>query len=99
MSSPPKPKIVTFKADEALLEALQGIDNRSDFIRSAVLAALENICPLCRGRGILTTNQKEHWRNFKADHGIEECDDCHEFHLVCKHGDEPAGHATHPHAH
>ena len=85
-SAPKKPQIVTFKADDSLLEALQGIENRSDFIRSALLSALENTCPLCKGRGILSPNQKRHWEAFKADHGIEECDDCHEFHLVCHSG-------------
>jgi hypothetical protein len=78
-----KPSIITFKADTALLEALQGVENRSEFIRSALLAALENICPLCKGRGSLTSNQKTHWSSFASDHGLTECDDCHEFHLVC----------------
>jgi len=78
------PSIVTFKADESLLEALQGVENRSEFIRTALLAALENICPVCKGRGILTPNQKEHWRAFAADHGLEECNDCHEFYLACR---------------
>lgn len=78
-----KARIVTFKADEALLGALEGIENRSEFIRVALLAALENTCPLCKGRGILTPNQRNHWTKFATDHGLEECDDCHEFHLVC----------------
>jgi len=78
-----KPSIITFKADTSLLQALQGVENRSEFIRSALLAALENICPLCKGRGSLTPNQKSHWGSFASNHGLEECDDCHEFHLVC----------------
>ena len=49
------PSIVTFKADESLLEALRGIENRSEFIRTALLAALENICPVCKGRRIKKT--------------------------------------------
>ena len=81
-----KAQIVTFKADDSLLEALEGIENRSEFIRAALLAALDNICPVCKGRGILTPNQKRHWQALAADHGIEECDDCHEFHLVCRTG-------------
>jgi len=78
-----KAQIVTFKADDSLVEALGGIENRSEFIRAALLAALDNICPICKGRGILTPNQKRHWLALAADHGIEECDDCHEFYLVC----------------
>jgi len=79
-----EPRIVTFKADQSLLEALRGVENRSEFIRTALLAALDNICPLCKGRGILTPNQKNHWESFATDHGLEECDDCHEFYLVCR---------------
>jgi hypothetical protein len=56
-----KQKIITFKADRHFLKALDGIHNRSDFIRSAVLAALESTCPLCRGTGILTPDQKRRW--------------------------------------
>lgn len=78
-----KSEIVTFKADEALLRALQGVPNRSEFIRNAVLAALDNTCPLCRGRGALTSNQKRHWSEFISSHHLRECDDCHEVHVVC----------------
>ena len=35
-----KQQIVTFKAEEALVEAMEDIPNRSEFIRSAILAAL-----------------------------------------------------------
>lgn len=89
------PSIVTFKADQSLLEALQGVENRSEFIRTALLAALDNICPVCKGRGILTPNQKEHWQTFASDHGLEECDDCHEFYLACRRLPRPR--VTHAH--
>lgn len=96
--SHPRQEIVTFKADRSLLEALAGVSNRSEFIRSAVFAALENICPMCKGRGLLTPNQKTHWQAFAADHGLAECDDCHEWHLVCK--SEPrAARTVHPGRH
>ena len=78
-----KSDIITFKVDPSLHEALQGIPNRSSFIRSAILAALENVCPLCPGTGILTPKQKEHWETFSRTHGVQECDECNEFHLVC----------------
>lgn len=80
-----KTEIVTFKADESLLEAMKGIPNRSEFIRSAVMNALESVCPLCGGTGILTPKQKDHWREFTSDHRVEECEDCHEMRLVCRH--------------
>ena len=78
-----KSEIITFKADESLSEALRGIPNRSEFIRAAVLAALDSVCPLCQGTGILSPEQKRHWTSFASDHSVQECRDCHELHLVC----------------
>jgi hypothetical protein len=80
---PRKGEVVTFKADEALLDAMKGVSNRSEFIRNAVLHALESICPVCKGDGILTVNQKRHWDAFAHDHKLKECADCHEFSMVC----------------
>ena len=80
-----KSEIITFKADESLSAALRGIPNRSEFIRAAVLSALDSVCPLCQGTGILSPDQRRHWKTFAADHSVQECDDCHELHLVCTH--------------
>ena len=84
-----KQQIVTFKADDALIEAMAGIPNRSEFIRAAILAALDGACPLCRGTGVLSSNQQRHWREFSRSHAVEECCTCHERYLVCAadHGD------------
>lgn len=79
----PKQEIITFKADSSMLEALRGIPNRSEFIRSAVLEALHSLCPLCNGTGILTANQQNHWDAFTESHTIQECGDCHELHVTC----------------
>ena len=76
-------EVITFKADEALLEALKGVRNRSEFIRTAILASLDSGCPLCKGTGVLTPKQKEHWEAFSREHRIEECAKCHEMHLIC----------------
>jgi len=81
----PKQSIITFKAEQSLVEALRVMPNRSSFIRSAVLAALENTCPLCQGAGFLTPEQRGHWEAFAADHALQECSECHEWHLVCSH--------------
>jgi hypothetical protein len=78
-----KPQIVTFKADPALVEAMGGIANRSQFIRAAILAALDSVCPLCAGAGVLTPNQRRHWDEFAESHSLEQCDECHELHVVC----------------
>ncbi len=78
-----KETIITFKVDSSLSEAMKGVSNRSEFIRSALLAALDSICPLCSGNGVLTPNQKRHWREFAEEHTFSECQDCHELRLVC----------------
>jgi hypothetical protein len=78
-----KQEVITFKADASLVEAMRGIPNRSEFLRSAVLAALQSTCPVCRGTGILTPPQQEHWTAFAQDHRMVACNDCHELRLVC----------------
>ncbi|MQY76649.1 MAG: CopG family transcriptional regulator [Spirochaeta sp.] len=78
-----KAEIITFKVDESLSGAMEGIPNRSEFIRSAVLAALQNTCPLCKGEGILTPDQQRHWLTFSKDHQFRKCSSCHAYHLVC----------------
>ena len=80
--------IITFKADEALVAALDGVANRSEFIRSAILAALDGACPLCRGTGVLTPNQRRHWREFSRTHAVETCGHCEEPRFVCHAGGE-----------
>lgn len=76
-------EIITFKADESLLEAMSAIPNRSEFIRNAILQALKGTCPLCCGTGILTPEQRAHWDRFAEHHPLEECEECHAVHLVC----------------
>jgi len=78
-----KQEVITFKVDDALWEAMQGIPNRSEFIRSAILSALDSACPLCRGTGSLTPDQQRHWNSFAKNHALAECVDCHAVHLVC----------------
>jgi hypothetical protein len=78
-----KETIITFKVDPSLLKEIQGVANRSEFIRGAVLAALENSCPLCKGQGVLTPNQRRHWTHFLSGHSVVECESCHETHLAC----------------
>jgi hypothetical protein len=78
-----KQQIITFKAEEALVAAMEDIPNRSEFIRSAILAALEGVCPLCHGTGVLNPKQQRHWRDFSRTHRVERCDHCDEGRLVC----------------
>lgn len=84
MAGSRKQDVITFKVDEALRQAMRGIGNRSEFIRSAILAAIDSVCPLCKGSGILTPDQRRHWQSFAQDHRLDECSDCHAVHLVCR---------------
>lgn len=90
-----KQEVITFKADKALREAMKGMDNRSEFIRYAVLAALKGVCPLCRGTGMLTPDQKKHWDRFARSHAVRECDRCHALHLVCGKAEEDKAGESH----
>ncbi len=92
-----KETVVTFKADESLLDALRSVPNRSEFIRSAILSALDSACPLCGGTGVLTRNQRRHWDAISSCHPLRECDDCHEVHLVCEHGQSHDHRPSHKH--
>ena len=87
-----KESVITFKADQKLSELLQDIPNRSDFIRKAVLEALDSTCPLCNGTGILTPSQRKHWDEFSEHHHIAKCSEgCGERILFCDY-QEPGVH-------
>jgi hypothetical protein len=90
MTGDRKQEIITFKVDAALWERLRAVPNRSEFIRSAVQAALDTTCPLCKGSGTLTPHQRRHWASFSERHSLEHCDDCHAVHLVCLAEEEQA---------
>ncbi len=83
MAGSKKHDVITFKVDDSLREALDQVPNRSEFIRSAIQAALEGTCPLCRGTGRLTPEQQRHWEAFARCHALRTCDNCHAVHLVC----------------
>jgi hypothetical protein len=78
-----KQQIVTFKAEEALVEAMEDIPNRSEFIRSAILAALNGVCPLCHVTGVFIKHKQLHWQDFSRTHSVERCHECDEGKLVC----------------
>lgn len=79
-----KQETITFKVDDTLAEALKQVANRSEFIRSAILHALDNGCPLCQGTGTLTPEQQKHWAGFLSTHTLEKCCQCQAIHLVCE---------------
>mgnify|MGYP007068119302 FL=1 len=79
-----KQEIITFKVDEALMKALAAVPNRSEFIRAAILQAMDNLCPLCSGTGYLTPDQRRHWEEFSSHHALEKCKECESVYLVCE---------------
>ncbi len=83
-------RVMTFKADAELAERLSGVRNRSEFIRAALLSALDSSCPLCRGTGILHAHQRKQWDAFAASHPRLECARCHERVFSC--AGKPAKH-------
>lgn len=84
MTGKHKSEVITFKTDSALAQKLDHIPNKSEFIRNAILSALESTCPLCSGTGSLSPKQMEHWQEFSANHKFRKCRDCHEYHLICE---------------
>jgi len=84
-SSRQKEEMITFKADKELAQALSEVSNRSAFIRDAIRMVLGGRCPVCRGTGMLTAAQLDHWREFSTHHRVEQCEQCTELRLVCDH--------------
>ncbi len=78
-------EVITFKVDQSLATMMRGIENRSEFIRAAILQAMDNVCPFCRGSGVLTAHRKKHWDDLTKQHDLKECKECHDQVLVCAH--------------
>lgn len=75
-------EVVTFKIDKKLAQLMRGVANRSEFIRNAILSALENACPVCKGSGVLAEHRKKHWDDLvKQLEGIE-CRSCQEIKYI-----------------
>ena len=62
-----KQAVITFKAEGEMLAALNKISNKSEFIRAAVLNALDETCPFCGGAGFLNEKQRKHWKTFEDE--------------------------------
>jgi hypothetical protein len=65
-----KQEIVTFKVEDSLMAVLSAIPNRSEFIRNAVKTAVEIICAVCHGTGVLSVEQKKHGERFSRHHSL-----------------------------
>ncbi len=83
-----KSSVITFKADGAMIEALEKVPNKSEFIRAAVAAALQESCPFCGGTGTLSPHQRKHWAVFLKEHTLEHCKECNGVKISCHHGEK-----------
>ena len=84
MRTEKKSAVITFKAEDELLAALEKVPNKSQFIRAAMLNALEETCPLCGGAGFLNERQLKHWKSFEREHLIHRCGRCDGLEIECR---------------
>ena len=84
MASGRKLEVVSFKAELPLVEALEAMPNRSEFIRNALLTALDGSCPLCGGTGMLNASQRRHWDAFIKKHKLKRCKECKGLTISCE---------------
>lgn len=84
MSTEKKSAVITFKAEGKMLEALNSIPNRSEFIRAALMNALSEVCPLCGGAGFLNAKQRQHWKIFTSNHTVRHCRKCDALTFECR---------------
>lgn len=74
--APAKSKLVAFKVEEELAEFLDGLPNKSDFIRKAILAQFGMTCPLCSGSGVTPRGVHDHYAPVIAGQNKRPCDKC-----------------------
>ena len=72
----PKTSVVAFKVEEDLAEFLNGLPNKSDFIRRAIYSQLGVVCPLCQGAGSVTKEKHDHFAAFLEKWDIHQCGSC-----------------------
>jgi hypothetical protein len=72
----PKTQIVAFKVEEELAEFLNKLQNKSAFIRKAIIAQLGMACPLCQGSGTVPRGVHEHYGPVLAKNNQRKCDGC-----------------------
>jgi hypothetical protein len=72
----PKTQIVAFKVEEDLADFLNKLQNKSAFIRKAIIAQLGMACPLCEGSGTVPRGLHEHYAPVLAKNNTRKCDKC-----------------------
>jgi hypothetical protein len=74
----PKSAIVALKVDAETAALLDALPNKSEFIRAALRARLDEICPLCRGSGLRPDAPVVHSAGGRHLHALPRvrCGDC-----------------------
>ncbi len=72
----PQIKVVSFKVEAELARLLNGLPNKSAFIRKAIAAQLGTACPLCQGQGTVTRDVHEHFLTLAHDSRLQPCAAC-----------------------
>lgn len=73
---PAKTEIVAFKVEESLALFLNKLQNKSDFIRKAIIAQMGMTCPLCNGSGVVPSGLHAHYEPLLTKHAVRKCDGC-----------------------
>jgi len=68
--------VVSFKVEAELAELLNGLPNKSAFIRKAIAAQLGVACPLCLGQGIVSRGLHQHFAQVVSDSQRRQCAAC-----------------------
>lgn len=76
MSKSLKSTVVAFKVEEELANFLNGLPNKSDFIRRAIYSQLGIACPLCRGTGSVSKETHDHFASFLEKFDLHQCECC-----------------------
>lgn len=71
-----KTAVVAFKVEEELAEMLNQLPNKSAFIRKAIVAQLDMVCPMCRGGGVLPKWLHDHYVTLLHKVSDQKCEEC-----------------------
>jgi hypothetical protein len=71
-----KTAVVAFKVEEELARILNGLPNKSEFIRQAIASHLNMACPLCRGTGVLSKSLHDYYSSVLPKVTQKDCESC-----------------------
>jgi hypothetical protein len=74
----PKSSIIALKVDAETAAMLDALPNKSEFVRAALRARLDEVCPMCRGSGLRTEAPVAHAPGGRHLHALPRlrCGDC-----------------------